>query len=188
MVEGLEHLAHDEPAEAIGRREEHVEVDCARGDLRDRFVESREERLLDLDSVLLREVLLDLRPEVPVPVVDAKRPALRLEAGGDHRVVVEERPGDRAVRPREHELRRFEVAVVASAAGREERAQARQAENAGRRAPEELAPRVSRLTWMTHPNLPGPMGPSPSEPEWGSLVNPKRLPGRRLPRCRIHRR
>ena len=46
----------------------------------DGLVRRGEERLLDFDAVLLGEVLLDLRPEVAVPVVDAERSALRLEA------------------------------------------------------------------------------------------------------------
>ena len=188
VVQRLQRLADDEAAEPVRRREEDVELDRARGDLRDRLVERREERLLDLDAVLLREVLLDPRPQVAVPVVDPERSALGLEAGRDHRVVVEERPRDRTVRPREHQLRRLEVPVVASAAGREDRAQARQAYDARCGAAEELAPTVSRLTWMTHPNLPGTMAPCPSEPESSAVVNPQPRRARRLPRCQSHRR
>ena len=188
MVQRLEGLADDEAAEPVRRREEDVEFHGARSDLRDRLVQRREERLLDLDAVLLGEVLLDPRPQVAVPVVDAERSALRLEAGRDHRVVVEERPRDRAVRLREHQLRRLEVPVVASAAGREDRAQARKAYDARCRAAEELTPTISRLTWMTHPNLPGTMAPRPSEPESSAVVNPQPRRGHRLPRCQSHRR
>ena len=162
VVQRLERLADDEAAESIGCREEDVEVDGTGRDLRDRLVERREERLLDLDAVLLGEVLLDPRPEVAVPVVDAKCSALGLEPRRDHRVVVEQRPRDGAVGLGQQELGRLEVPVVAATAGGEERAQARQADDAGRRPPEELMAAVPRLTWMIASQPPGHSWP-PSE-------------------------
>ena len=60
----------------------------------------------------LPKSFLILGPEIAVPVEDAERAALRLEARRDHRVVVEERMGDGVVGRGEIELGRLEAPVV----------------------------------------------------------------------------
>ncbi len=176
VVQRLEDLAHDQAAEAVRHRDEDVVVDGAGRDLRDRLVHRDEVRLLDLDAVLLREVLLDPRPQVAVPVVDPERAALGLEAGRDRRVVVEELPRDRVVRAREREL--GGLAVRAAAAGREQRPHARQRERTRSGPPEELPPPVTRLSRMQRHRL------SASEPESASAVNRRRRSARRPRACR----
>ena len=167
MVQRLERLADDEPARSdpvVGKKTSKStapeEIFAIASSIVSKNVSST------LTPYSLREVLLDPRPEVAVPVVDAERPAFGLEARRDHRVVVEEWMRDGVVGSREFELGRREAPVVASAAGGEERAQARQPDDAGGGAPEELAPAVPRLTWVNRdPNLPASSAPYPSEPE-----------------------
>jgi hypothetical protein len=111
-VQRLETLSEDEPTDAVFRREEDVELDRPRGDLRDRLVRRREERLLDVDAVLLAEALLDLGIEIAVPVVDAERAAFGIETRRDHRIVLEEGLRDRVLGARQIERRGRELPVV----------------------------------------------------------------------------
>ena len=104
VVEGTEQVGLHQLADHVDRRHEHVEIDLAAADLRDRLAHRVEGRQLDLALVLLLEVVDALLVDVADPVVDLQGgPPLGLEPAGDP--AVGHRPRDGVVGPGQRERR-----------------------------------------------------------------------------------
>src|SRR5262249_33438328 len=130
----------------VDGREEDVEVHLPRAELRHRLVHGVERGDRDLAVVLLAEVLQALRIDIGDPVIELQRGALlRLQAGLDRLVVLEDRPGHRVVGPGRREGGAGGAgSAPAASAGGEQRAETAREQPGARALPEEAPPGQSR--------------------------------------------
>ena len=100
-VQRLQDLADDQSLEEHHLGYEHVELDVAAGDLRDRFVDRGEGADLNLYVVLLLERVDHVVVDVLVPVVETQRSLLGLQRRGDRLVAGVDRKRHRVVGARQ---------------------------------------------------------------------------------------